>query len=290
MQEIKLSTSELVLNKEGKIYHLNLKPENIADKIILVSDPAWVEKLSSFFDNVDFKVSNREFTTHTGFYKGTRLTVTSTGLGSDNMDIVINEFDALVNIDLKNRVINKEHRSLQFVRIGISGSLQEDLKEGSMILSKIAGGFDGLIHYYRDGYTVCDEKIEKAFIEHTNWFDKRPTPYFVYSDDELFNRFNDGILSGITLSAPGFYGPQNRMLRLPVIDPELINRLVDFRIDGNKIMNMEMESSGLFGMSKLLGHKAVTICGILTNRLTKQVAKDYESMIDKLFKFSLNHI
>ncbi len=285
-----LARSELILNEDGSIYHLHVKPENIADTVILVGDPGRVEKLSALFDIVEFRTGNREFVTHTGYYRGERITAMSTGIGTDNIDIVLNELDAVVNIDLEKREIRKQRKSLRFVRIGTTGGLQEELGVGSFVLSRLAGGFDGLIHYYADGYTVCDSGMEKAFVNHTNWFDKRPVPYFVWSSDELFDLLNDGVFSGITLSSPGFYGPQGRMLRLPVIDPELNDKIHHFTYENLKITNFEMESSALFGLSALLGHKAVSICAVIANRITGEFIRDYEPVISDLLRFTLDHL
>ncbi len=285
-----LATSELILNEDGSIYHLHLKPENVADKVILVGDPGRVEKVSNLFDSVEFRMKNREFVTHTGFYRGERITVISTGIGTDNIDIVLNELDAIVNIDLGNRTIRRNRRSLEFIRIGTTGGLQEEMAVGSFVLSRMAGGFDGLIHYYAKGYSVCDAGIEKAFVNHTNWFDKRPVPYFVWSSDELFDRFNEDVYSGITLSSPGFYGPQGRTLRLPVTDPELNEKIRNFTYDHLKITNFEMESSALFGLSALLGHKAVSICAVIANRVTGEFIRDYEAVIENLLHFTLERI
>jgi uridine phosphorylase len=285
-----LSNSELILNPDGSVYHLKLREEHIADTVILVGDPGRVEDVSSKFDKVEFSVENREFVTHTGFYEGKRLTVLSTGIGTDNIDIVLNELDALVNIDLGQRRIRKEKKKLNLIRIGTTGGLQEELGVGSFVLSRIAAGFDGLIHFYRDGFSVCDEKIEKAFVTHTEWFDKRPLPYFVSSDDHLFNILNDNVFSGITLSAPGFYGPQGRSLRLPSTDQDLNDRMHNFSYGDLKITNYEMESSALFGLSALLGHRAVSICAVIANRMTREFVKDHKSAVDRLIDFTLEKI
>ncbi len=285
-----LATSELILNEDGSIYHLHLSPENVADDIILVGDPGRVEKLSSLFDTVDFRINNREFVTHTGTYKGKRISAISTGIGTDNIDIVVNELDALMNIDLARREIKKERRSLRLVRIGTTGGLQEELGVGSFVLSRVAGGFDGLIHYYRDGYRVTDAGIEKAFVNHTNWYDKRPVPYFVWSDDRLFRQLDEGVFSGITLSSPGFYGPQGRTLRLPVIDPELNEKIRRFSYQGLRVANFEMESSALFGLAALLGHKAVSICAVIANRVTGEFIRDHDPVIEKLLRYTLDQL
>lgn len=282
--------SELILNDDGSIYHLRLKKENVADTIILVGDPGRVSVLSSMFDTVDFRMENREFVTHTGSYKGSRITAISTGIGTDNIDIVINELDALLNIDLVKRQKKKEHKSLKFIRVGTTGGLQPDLKPGSFILSRIAGGFDGLLHFYRDGFQVCDENIEKAFVNHTGWFDKRPVPYFVHGSKILYDRLNDGIRSGITISCPGFYGPQGRQLRLPVVDPTLNEKIESFRCGSLKITNFEMESSALYGLSSMLGHEAVTICAVIANRVTGESVSDHAKVIKDLLRFTLEHV
>jgi uridine phosphorylase len=285
-----LDNSELILNSDGSVYHLHVKESNLADTIILVGDPGRVETVSSYFENLESRIENREFVTHTGTYKGKRISAISTGIGTDNIDIVMNELDAAVNIDLENRKIKDGFKTLKLIRIGTTGGLQEELGVGSFVLSKIAAGFDGLIHYYRDGFTVCDEKIEKAFVTHTNWFDKRPVPYFVESDKVLFDMLNDGVFSGITLSSPGFYGPQGRMLRLPVIDPQLNDRMHSFNFGGLKITNYEMESSALFGLAALLGHRAISICAVIANRMTGEFVKDHKKVVNNLIRFTLDHI
>ncbi len=290
MHDKKLAASELVLNEDGSIYHLHLRPENIGKKIILVGDPGRVEKVSCFFDSIDFRMANREFITHTGYYKGSRITAISTGIGIGNIDIVMNELDALINIDLEKRTPVNNPMKLQLIRIGTSGGLQEELEPGSFILSRMACGFDGLIHYYRDGETVCDKEMEHLFINHTSWGNRRPVPYFVKSSDELFNKLNKKVFSGITLTSPGFYGPQGRMLRLPVIDPELNNKIQSFSLNGMKIMNYEMESSALFALSKLLGHESVTICAVIANRISKKFIQNYEHVIDSLLKYTLDSV
>jgi uridine phosphorylase len=282
--------SELILNEDGSVYHLHLKAADVAQKVILVGDPGRVAKLSSLFDTIDFRIQNREFVTHSGYYKGVRISAISTGIGTDNIDIVMNELDAAVNIDLENRVIRKQRTRLDIVRIGTTGGLQAELGVGSFVLSRMAGGFDGLIHFYRDGFSVCDEQIEKAFINHTGWYDKRPTPYFVRSSDTLFNLLNQGVYSGITLSSPGFYGPQGRTLRLDIVDPGLNEKMQSFNCNGLKITNYEMESSALFGLSALLGHEAVSICAVIANRVTGGFIQDHDEVMDRLLKFTLERL
>jgi uridine phosphorylase len=269
---------------------LHLKQENIADTVLLVGDPGRVEKLSSLFDSVENKVENREFVTHTGMYNGKRLSALSTGIGTDNIDIVLNELDALVNIDLEKRIAKKEKKSLDLIRVGTTGGVQTDVPVGSFALSRIAGGFDGLLHYYRDGYSICDEDIEKAFVSFTTWYDKRPVPYFVWASERLFNKLNHNVQSGITISSPGFYGPQGRTLRLPVTDPLLNDKIHNFAYNDLRIINYEMESSALFGLSALLGHNAVSICAVIANRITGEFISDYEPVITDLLKYTLDQI
>jgi uridine phosphorylase len=285
-----LAVSELVLNNDGSVYHLHLRPENIGHKIILVGDPGRVDKVSSHFDRIDFRMANREFITHTGYYKGKRITAMSTGIGIGNIDIVMNELDALVNIDLEKRTIISNPVSLEMVRLGTSGGLQEELEAGSFLLSRMACGFDGLIQYYRDWESVCDKEMALSFINHTAWDTRKTAPYFVRSSDQLFNKLNKNVLSGITLTSPGFYGPQGRMLRLPVSDPGLNTKIQSFSSGGMKIMNYEMESSALFALSRLLGHESVTICAVIANRINKKIIHDYEPVIEKLVKFTLDKI
>ncbi|MCK4920892.1 MAG: nucleoside phosphorylase [Bacteroidales bacterium] len=283
-------SSELILNPDGSIYHLHLKKENVADKIILVGDPGRVKTISDLFDKVEFKVENREFVTHTGIYNGERLTAISTGIGTDNIDIVLNELDAIFNIDLKTHQKIENLKSLKLVRIGTTGGLQEELVPGSFVLSRYAAGFDGLMHFYRNGNSVSNELIEKAFVKHTNWSGKRAVPYFAKGDDELFNLLNEGVHSGITISAPGFYGPQGRQLRLPVIDSSLNEKISSFRFESLKITNFEMESSALFGLSTLLGHQAATICAVVANRISGKSITDHKPVIADLLKFTLDQL
>ena len=290
MNNKELASSELVLNDDGSVYHLHLKPEDIGDKIILVGDPGRVQKVSSMFDSIEFRMSNREFITHTGYYKGQRITALSTGIGIGNIDIVVNELDALANIDLKTRTLKDKTTSLKLVRVGTSGGLQQELEVGSFILSRMACGFDGLIHYYRDGIKVCNLEMEQSFVKHTSWDSRRPAPYFVNSSDALFNKLNHKVFSGITLTSPGFYGPQGRVLRLAVTDPELNDKIHSFSANGMKIMNYEMESSALFALSKLLGHESVTICAIIANRISRKFIRDYEPVIEDLLKYTLDSI
>ncbi|GAB4278538.1 MAG: nucleoside phosphorylase [Marinilabiliales bacterium] len=282
--------SELIINSDGSIFHLHLKPEHIAKNIILVGDQGRVATVSSFFDKIDIKIQNREFVTHTGTYKGNPISVISTGIGTDNIDIVVNELDAIVNIDLKTRLIKDKHTKLNFIRIGTSGALQEDIPVDSFLMSKMAVGFDGMLNYYADREKVSNIDIEKKFIEFVNWNPNLAKPYFVNASDKLISKLGKDIRKGITISAPGFYGPQGRVLRVPVADPELNNKISRFDYNGDKITNYEMESSAIFGLSAYLGHEAVTVCAIIANRLRKEYSKDYKPVIKDLIKTVLDRL
>ncbi|MCK4661587.1 MAG: nucleoside phosphorylase [Bacteroidales bacterium] len=286
----KIEDSELILNKDGSIFHLHLKPENISDTIILVGDQDRVDMISGFFNNIDFKTQNREFKTHTGTYKNKRISVISTGIGTDNIDIVVNELDAIVNIDLEKRVIKEKHTTLNYIRIGTSGALQEDIPVDTPVISKMAIGFDGLLNFYSNRNKVCNLEIEKKFKEHMNWNQNLPSPYFVDASDNLLNKIGKDMRKGLTISAPGFYGPQGRVLRLPLQDSEINNKIINFRYNSDKITNYEMESSAIFGLSKLLNHNAVTVCNIIANRLRKEYSKDYKKAVKNLVGIILDRI
>ncbi|MGC9331101.1 MAG: nucleoside phosphorylase [Bacteroidales bacterium] len=286
----KILSSELILNPDGSIYHIKLKPEQIADDIILVGDPGRVEVVSSFFDEIQHKVHNREFATHTGIYKGKRITCISSGIGTDNIDIVVNELDALANIDLDKRVQKKSHRSLNLIRIGTSGALQEDIPVDSYVLSDIAVGFDGTLNFYAGRNSVSLLDAEAAFKQHVNWDALLNTPYFVKASDVLKAKIGKGLKSGITISSNGFYGPQGRVLRLPLRVPELNEKMRSFEYDGLKITNYEMESSAIYGLARMLGHNALTICAIIANRYNKQSSKDYHPAVEKLIKRVLDKL
>lgn len=283
--------SELILNPDGSIYHLHLKPEDLADTVFLVGDPDRVKLISRKFDETEVQIRNREFATHTGYYYGTRISVVSTGIGTDNIDIVLSELDALANIDFQTRTEKKEKRKLKFIRLGTSGALQREIVPGSFVFSRIAGGLDGLIHFYQDGIKVSDPILTRQFMELTGWDQRRPEPYFVEASrplSELLMR--GGIFSGITLSAPGFYGPQGRSLRLQAIDPEINEKILNFRYNELQITNYEMESSALYGLSRMLGHEAVTLCVAIANRVTGQFIKDYKPAIKQLIYYALNAV
>ena len=282
--------SELILNGDGSIFHLKLFPSDIADTIILVGDPNRVEMVSAFFDSIEIRRSNREFVTHTGSFRGKRITALSTGIGTDNVDIVLNELDALANIDLDERRLKTTRRTLRLVRIGTTGGLQKDIPINSIILSRYAAGFDTVLNFYADRNKVADLAMEKAFMEHSDWPPLLHHPYFVRSSDNLFRLFPPETHSGITISAPGFYGPQGRKLRLQLMDPKLNDKLESFRYRDLRITNYEMESSALFGLARLLGHEAVTLCAMIANRASPEFTEDYKGVVNKLIKFTLEHL
>ncbi|MEA3318031.1 MAG: nucleoside phosphorylase [Bacteroidota bacterium] len=288
---IKYQPSELILNKDGSIFHLHLLPEDIAETIILVGDPGRVDIVASFFDKIELKKQNREFCTQTGYINNKRLSVISTGIGTDNIDIVVNELDALANIDLKTRNDKKEHKTLNFIRIGTSGSLQKDIPVDSFLMSKKAIGFDGLINFYTNREKICDLDFETEFKKHLNWNKNLASPYIVDASEKLIKLLDgDNIHKGVTISAPGFYGPQGRQLRIPSIDLDINDKIENFEFKGQKVTNYEMESSAIFGLSKHLGHNAVTLCAIIANRTSKEYSKDYKPVIKNLIKIVLEKL
>lgn len=278
-----IEKSELIFNSDGSIFHLHLKPENIGDQILLVGDQARVDTISSYFDKVDFTTQNREFKTTTGWYNNKKLSVISTGIGTDNIDIVLNELDALVNIDFAKREIKPEKKSLEIVRIGTSGGLQADLPVNSFVVSQKSIGFDGMLAFYANRENYCDIPFEKSFMQFTNWNPSLPTPYVVDASNRLLEKFSDAkFVKGVTISAPGFYGPQGRVLRLGLAKPELNKLIGNFQFDDLKITNFEMESSAIYGLSKMLGHRALTVCMIIANRVTRQANENYRDEMKKL--------
>ncbi len=285
-----IGESELIINNDGSIFHLHLTPDQIAENIILVGDPGRVALISAHFDKIEHKVQNREFITHTGYYKGKRFSALATGIGTDNIDIVLNELDALVNIDLKTRTPKETHKSLNLVRIGTSGGLQEDMDVDSFLMSETAIGFDGLLNFYQGRDEVCRADIEAEFVKHMSWNPRIAAPYFVDASKEIMDKLGTDIRRGLTISAPGFYGPQGRQLRLEIQDPDINDKIRSFRFDKKCITNYEMESSALFGLSALLGHKAATVCVIIANRYAKQYSKDYHPAIKNLIEIVLDRL
>lgn len=280
----RIAESELILNPDGSIYHLKLKPENIADDIIVVGDPGRVAAISAYFDSIEFKQSNREIVTHTGYIGKKRLTVLSTGMGTDNLDIVINELDAIVNIDLENRIPKIEHKALNIIRLGTSGAMQEDIPVGSYVMSTHGIGLDGLMRFYAAGEKVLDADLTNAFLSQTNWPADLPKAYIVSGSNALMDKMQKGYMKGITATAPGFFGPQGRVLRLELAYPDLNDRISAFEHKGYRIANFEMETSALYGLSKALGHNAMTVCAIIANRLRKEYAKDYKPSVTALIE------
>lgn len=286
----KIPETELILNPDGSIYHLRLHPEDIADTVIVAGDPERVSSISRHFDSVEFKMQNREFVTHTGTIRKKRVTVLSTGIGTDNIDIVLNELDALVNIDLVSREVKKEKRTLDIIRIGTSGALQADILPDSVVVSSHGLGFDGLLNYYSGTEAVLARDISESFIRHTSWNAVLPYPYVVAGSSELIAKVGTGFISGITATAPGFYGPQGRELRLRPLIPDLNERLGDFRFGDLRITNFEMETSALYGLSSLLGHRACTVCLVIANRVIKKYSKNYHTRMDQLIRTILDRL
>lgn len=285
--------SELLINEDGSIFHLHVKPEWLADKIILVGDPGRVSLVASHFENKECEVESREFHTITGTYQGKRITVVSTGIGCDNIDIVMNELDALANINFQTRQENETFRQLQIVRIGTCGGLQPNTPVGTFVCSVKSIGFDGLLNFYAGRNAVCDLSLERAFLNHMGWTGNlcAPYPYVIDADAELVERIaSTDMVRGVTIAAGGFFGPQGRELRIPLADPHQNEKIESFEYQGLHITNFEMESSALAGLSRLMGHKATTVCMVIANRLIKEANTGYKNTIDNLIKTVLNRI
>lgn len=285
MEQRYFAPSELIINEDGSVFHLHLKPEQLADKVILVGDPGRVDMIASYFDSIECSVSNREFRTVTGCYKGKRISVQATGIGCDNIDIVMNELDALANIDFATRTQKAALRKLDIVRIGTCGGLQPYTPLGTYLCSVKSIGFDGLLNYYDGSTEVCDMDFERAFCEYMQWSERKPAPYVVDSDTELLERItagDDNMVPGVTIACGGFYGPQGRVLRIPLSDPDQNSKIESFEYNGYKITNFEMESSAVAGMAKLLGHRAMTVCLVIANRYAKEMNTDYHSLMEQL--------
>lgn len=288
-----IAPTELPINKDGSVFHLHVKPGQLANKIILVGDPGRVSMVASHFKQVECDVQNREFHTITGTYQGKRISCVSTGIGCDNIDIVMNELDALVNVDFNNREVKDEIRQLEIVRIGTSGGLQPNTPIGTFVCSERSIGFDGVLNFYAGRDAVCDLPMERAFINHMGWTGTlcAPTAYAIHADEELVNRIAaKDMVRGITIAGNGFYGPQGRNVRIQPADPHQNTKIESFEYDGLHITNFEMESSALAGLSKLMGHKATTVCMIIANRLIKEMNTGYKNTIDHLIKTVLDRI
>ena len=283
--------TELILTPDYRVYHLNLKNEDIADDVILVGDQNRVAQISKYFSKIEFTTEHREFITHTGYFNGKRITVLSTGIGTDNIDIVLNELDAAVNIDPVKRELNATRRSLNIFRLGTSGALQEHIPVNGLVASTHGIGLDGLLNFYAKGKSINEDHISEAFIQHTSWLKNLPYPYCVSASENLMNKFEaKDIFKGITATAPGFYGPQGREIRLKTAMPGLNNLLNTFLYENLQITNFEMETSALYGLGKLLDHNCLTLCVIIANRMRKEFTRDYAKSVEFLIENCLNKI
>lgn len=285
-----IPASELIINNDGSIFHLHVRPDQIATTILLCGDPKRVDLIASHFDTIECDISSREFHTITGIYRGKRLSCVSHGIGCDNIDIVVTELDALVNIDFETRQEKPEHATLTLVRIGTSGGLQECSPVGSYVVAAKSMGFDGLLNYYKVPEGIFDLDIETAFCNHVGWNRRLPAPYVVSADAELVERIGHDMVKGITIAAPGFYGPQGRYVRARPADIDLNSKIQSFRYNEWQITNFEMESSALAGMSALLGHKAMTVCAIIAGRVSHNMNTEYKGSIEGLIKIVLERI
>ena len=290
MQQRVIAPSELIINADGTIFHLHLKPEQLADTVILVGDPARVATIAAHLDSVECNVSNREFNTVTGYYKGKRMSVISTGIGIGNIDICVTELDALANVDFATRMVKDTFRRLTLVRLGTSGALQEDIEVGEVVFARTSVGFDSLLGYYAGRNEVCDLDMQRAFMEHTQWSELLAPPYFVNADNELWEHFKDSVTEGITIAAPGFYAPQGRYVRLQPADMNLNEKIEAWRYEGRRITNFEMEGSALAGLAALMGHRATTICTIIAQRVAKKAQPDYKPYVEAMIRMALDKL
>lgn len=282
--------SELIINADGSIFHLHLRPEEIADTIILVGDPGRVEMIAKYLDHIECRASNREFNSVTGCYKGKRMTILSTGIGIGNIDIAMTELDALANIDFSTRTIKEQLRQLTILRLGTSGALQPDIEVGDIVFARTSLGFDGLLSYYAHRNEVCDLALEQAFIDHTKWDNIMPRPYFVDANDELWQLFRDDTTEGITIAAPGFYAPQGRWVRLKPADEAMNQKIESFRYCERRITNYEMEGSAIAGLAALMGHRAATMCTIIAQRIAQNANTDYKPFVERMIILALEKL
>ena len=287
---MRIAESELIINPDGSVFHLHLRPEELADTVILVGDPGRVDMVASFLTDIEFRRASREFVSVTGRYEGKRMTVLSTGIGTDNIDIVMNELDALANVDFATREVKPEHRTLTILRIGTTGAIQPDIPLGSYIFSHISVGCDGLLNWYscRDKVSISD--MEEAFVHHVGWDPHLPSPYFAKAGEKLIRAFEDSTVKGVTISAPGFYGPQGRVLRVPLAMKDMLDRFESFRFGEWRITNFEMEGSALAGLAAHLGHVAGTVCCAIANRHLKSSNPDYKPQVRGLVELSLKKL
>jgi len=287
---MRIAESELIINGDGSAFHIHMRPEQLADNVILVGDPGRVAMVSEFLSDIEFTNSSREFVSTTGKFGGKRVTVLSTGIGTDNIDIVMTELDALANIDFKTREPKKKHRTLNILRIGTCGAIHADIPLGSYIFSHISVGCDGLLNWYadRDKYSLLD--MEEAFKKHVNWNKHLPDPYFIKASQKLINKFADYTVKGVTISASGFYGPQGRVVRIPLAMPNMLNDFETFRFGDYRITNFEMESSAVAGLAAHLGHEAGTVCCAIANRYLQSSNPDYKPQVKGLVKLALERL
>ncbi|MCQ2149143.1 MAG: nucleoside phosphorylase [Bacteroidales bacterium] len=287
---MKIPESELIINQDGSAFHIHIRPEELADTVILVGDPGRVDAVGEFLTDIEFRRQVREFHSMTGKYNGKRVTVLSTGIGCDNIDIVVTELDALANIDFNTREIKTEHRTLTILRIGTSGAIQPDIPLGAFVFTHYSAGCDGLINWYADRDDYSDASMEKSFTEHTHWDRHLPAPYFIKASEELIDRFKDCTVKGVTVSASGFYGPQGRVIRIQPAMPRMLEDFESWRYGDYRITNFEMESSALSGLAAHLGHKGGTVCCIIANRHLKNSRTDYKTLIRNLVKLALDRL
>lgn len=287
---MQFAETELILTNENRVYHINLKDEDIADNVIVVGDQYRVPQISSYFSKIEFKTEHREFVTHTGIFNGKRVTVLSTGIGTDNIDIVLNELDAAVNINPVTRTLNTSRRSLNIIRLGTSGALQGDIPVNGLVVSSHGLGLDGLLNFYDGWKSINDDAVSEEFIKHTSWLSNLPYPYCVKGSQDLIEKFSAGNHVGITATAPGFYGPQGRQIRLKASMANLNELLTSFRLNDKRITNFEMETSALYGLGKLLGHNCLTVCVIIANRVRREFTSDYKKSVEVLIENCLNRI
>ncbi|MBD5217115.1 MAG: nucleoside phosphorylase [Bacteroidales bacterium] len=284
-----IPASELIINEDGSVFHIHLKPEQLRDNIILVGDPGRVDMVASYFDSIDYDVSSREFHAIGGTYKGKPLMCISHGIGPDNIEIVLTELDALANVDFKTRKVKPEHRTLNMVRIGTSGALQPELHIGDFVIAEKGTGFDGIINFYADREKVCDLDFEASFMKHTDWNPLWAAPYTVNADADLVRQIGrDDMVRGFTIAAVGFYAPQGRVVRLKLADPNLNEKIESFRYEGRPITNFEMESACLQGMARMLGHRAMTVCCIIAQRIASEANTDYKPHVARLVETVLD--
>ena len=287
---MRIAESELIINGDGSVFHLHLRPEELADNVILVGDPGRVDLIAEYFDEKEFRRESREFVSVTGKYKGVRMTALSTGIGTDNIDIVMNELDALANIDFETREVKPEHRTLNVLRIGTSGAIQPDINLGDFVFSHISVGCDGLLNWYADREKIAMPEIEEAFKAHTGWNKHLPDPYFVRAGEKMIEKFKDYTVKGMTIAASGFYGPQGRVLRMQLAMPDMLDTFESFRFGEERVTNFEMEGSALAGIAAHLGHNAGTVCYIIAHRHHKDSNPNYKKDIKRLIELCLDRL